>query len=120
MTSLEWPDRLAKVRKLPVRPEDNDVERNLETILFAGDGLTQSESTESSKLLAKTEKEVGLDLGETPINKSHSPSTDLTPVQLCHDLSVVPANYWSLSCWTCRNAGHSTFSFPRFTMAQRL
>ena len=35
-------------------------------------------------------------------------------------ITVIPADYWSLNCWTCNTDGHTTFTCPSLTPAQRL
>ena len=35
-------------------------------------------------------------------------------------LSVIPTDYWGFNCWTCKNAGHSTFTCPTLTPEQRI
>ena len=35
-------------------------------------------------------------------------------------LSVIPTDYWGLNRWTCKNAGHSTFTCPTLTPDQRI
>jgi len=44
----------------------------------------------------------------------------LTEEQVRQAVSVVPADYWSMSCWTCRDEGHSTFTCKYLTPVQRL
>jgi len=34
--------------------------------------------------------------------------------------AAIPQDYWQLSCWSCRETGHSTFTCPKLTVAQRL
>ena len=33
---------------------------------------------------------------------------------------MIPADYWSLNCWTCKTDVHTTFTCPSLTPAQRL
>ena len=55
-----------------------------------------------------------------PINRSTTEVPAILPEQLQKALSVIPTDYWSLSCWTCREEGHTTFTCPFLTWAQRL
>ena len=55
-----------------------------------------------------------------PINRGVNPVPAITPEQLQKALSVIPTDYWSLNCWTCREGGHTTFTCPFLTWAQRL
>ena len=45
---------------------------------------------------------------------------DLTREQIAEALLVVPQDYWQLNCWSCRDEGHSTFTCPYLTLAQRI
>ena len=44
----------------------------------------------------------------------------LTDEQYRDAITVIPADYWSLNCWTCKTDGHTTFTCPSLTPAQRL
>ena len=61
-----------------------------------------------------------VDLINRPIDVQTIPTPALTEEQLKLAMQVVPEDYWNLSCWTCRDEGHSTFTCPYLNMAQRL
>ena len=61
-----------------------------------------------------------VDMTNRPVNANTIPTPTLTPEQLRLAMSVVPEDYWSLSCWTCRDEGHSTYTCPYLNLAQRL
>ena len=61
-----------------------------------------------------------LNKGDSTICREHIPSTMLTEEQIVQDLSAIPSEYWTLQCWTCREAGHSAFTCPTLTLAQRI
>ena len=44
----------------------------------------------------------------------------LTESQIAEAQSVIPNDYWQLNCWSCREAGHSTFTCPMLTPSQRI
>ena len=35
-------------------------------------------------------------------------------------MAVVPEDTWNLACWGCRDPGHSLFTYPYLTTAQRI
>ena len=61
-----------------------------------------------------------LNKGDTNICREHIPPTILTENQVAQALSAIPSDYWTLQCWTCREAGHSAFTCPTLTLAQRI
>ena len=44
----------------------------------------------------------------------------MTKEQINLAYSVIPEDYWSLQCWTCREPGHNTFTCPLLSEPQRL
>ena len=61
-----------------------------------------------------------LNEGDSNICREHIPPTILTEDQVAQALSAIPSDYWTLQCWTCREAGHSAFTCPSLTLAQRV
>ena len=59
-------------------------------------------------------------LDPTRIMQSMQDLPNITSDQLDQALSVIPQDYWRLSCWTCREKGHVTFVCPYLTMQQRV
>ena len=55
-----------------------------------------------------------------PVNRETTEVPAITAEQLQKALSVIPTDYWSLNCWTCREEGHTTFTCPFLSWAQRL
>ena len=45
---------------------------------------------------------------------------DLNQQQVIEAYSAIPKDYWSLSCWSCRDKAHTTFTCPYLTIPQRL
>ena len=45
---------------------------------------------------------------------------ELTDEQVGQAMAVIPADYWQLSCWSCRSSGHSTFTCPKLSVKQRI
>ena len=46
--------------------------------------------------------------------------SELTDTQIRLGQSAIPNDYWKLSCWSCREPGHSTFTCPKLSPAQRV
>ena len=44
----------------------------------------------------------------------------MTDEQLDQAMSVIPADYWRLSCWTCREPDHVTFTCRHLSPKQRV
>ncbi len=81
------------------------VASTLEAILFANASpLASSEQTPSTPGDDRTFPEI----------------PELTSDQRSFAESVIPKDYWSLECWTCRERGHGAFTCPYLTAAQRL
>ena len=59
-------------------------------------------------------------LNKQMILEAMEPIPDLTPEQIEQAMSVITNDYWSLSCWTCRKTGHTTFHCPKLTLQQRI
>ena len=62
----------------------------------------------------------GYDLQERNVFGPTTEVPELTKEQMESALSVIPADYWNLSCWSCREGGHSTFTCPHLTWSQRI
>lgn len=60
------------------------------------------------------------DLGGRNLLRAKDEVPDLTAKQIQFALAVIPADYWQLSCWTCRALGHSTFTCPLLSLSQRI
>ena len=101
------------------------VVRNLFPVLSVA-GITAPSSTTTSGTSTPSSVE---DLMKTlssqtlegrPVNRQVEQVPVITAEQLQHALSIIPTDYWSLNCWTCRESGHTTFTCPYLTWAQRL
>ena len=44
----------------------------------------------------------------------------MTDEQLDQAISMIPGDYWRLSCWTCREPGHVTFTCRHLSPTQRV
>lgn len=44
----------------------------------------------------------------------------LNEEKIGQSVSVIPANYWQLNCWTFREEVQNIFSFPLLSMIQRV
>ena len=54
------------------------------------------------------------------VNRRVSDVPALTDEQIQQAYFVIPEDYWSLNCWSCRECGHSTFTCPYLYPNQRL
>ena len=103
--------------------EPNAVVRQLFPILSIS-GLASPTTTSGTSTPTTTDDLMGSlsqrSLEGRPINRSTAEVPTITPEQLQKALSVIPTDYWSLNCWTCREEGHTTFTCPFLTWAQRL
>jgi len=54
------------------------------------------------------------------IMKTMRDMPELTADQLDSAMDVIPRDYWRLSCWTCREHGHVTYTCPYLSPAQRI
>ena len=101
---------------IPTRDDDDvslaavHVAENLEAILFTNGPPPNDTKTANEK---PDELEARLNRPCEDVPKLTSEQT-----QLAH--SVIPNDYWTLSCWSCREDGHSTFTCPRLTPDQRI
>ena len=92
----------------------------------AHDPVTMVESAAGfSFLFAITEQDVRKSiernkLDPTSIMQSMQSLPGLTDDQLEHAMSVIPSDYWRLSCWTCREKGHVTYVCPYLEPKQRV
>ena len=59
-------------------------------------------------------------LDPSSIMKTMEDLPSLTDDQLDQALSVIPQDYWRLTCWNCRHQGHTTFMCPSPTLGQRI
>ena len=122
-TELEVVDTPAKdiqLRdKLPGLPDQRlcDVVDTLGS-LFLVPSTKPAEEDEISSALREVMKK--LNKGDSTICREHIPPTMLTEEQIVQALSAIPSDYWTLQCWTCREAGHSAFTCPTLTLAQRI
>ena len=70
-----------------------------------------------------TLRQIVHDVDQSPSLELLGPTTEvpnLSREQVCMALSAMPSDYWQLVCWSCRGAGHSSFSCPYLTIPQRL
>ena len=104
--------------QLPPLPAERlrDVTVALEQVFAVHEEAVQEDSTSASMraVLGK------LDSKESNIGREHIPVPELTEEQVSLALSAIPSDYWTLSYWTCREAGHSAFTCPSLTLAQRI
>ena len=83
--------------------------------------FTVTEPGDSDDILTLRKQIQNVD--STPNLALLGPTTDvprLTQEQVRQAMSAIPADYWSLNCWTCRGAGHSSFTCPYLTATQRI
>ena len=80
-----------------------------------------------SYLFAVTEQEQGVrkaiernKLDPTSIMQTMQSLPGLSDDQLDQAMSVIPSDYWRLSCWTCRQHGHVTYVCPFLDPKQRV
>ena len=85
----------------------------LESLLFAdvGDGKTKVPMSPTN-----TEES----FADPVLQRPYSPPPELTKEQIEKARLVIPTDYWGLSCWTCRDNGHTTFTCGHLTPSQRL
>lgn len=55
-----------------------------------------------------------------PVSAQTLTVPELTPQHINRALSSVPARYWSLKCWSCRDSNHKTFTYLHLTVSQRI
>ena len=60
------------------------------------------------------------DFKEKQMCRKHTPVARLTEAQVAQAMSVIPADYRTLSCWTCCEARNSAFTCPTLTITQRI
>ena len=89
------------------------VAQNLEALLFVG------ANQGAKKLLMPTSPASSVSL-EDLVHCNQVEVPKLTEEQYCDAITVIPAEYWSLHCWTCKTDWHTTFTCPSLTPAQRL
>ena len=103
------------------RIRDPETARNitigLESILFAG--ATSGSTTPTSMNSDAIAYIVVVYLVRTPVRRDIVPISTLTEEQTRQAFSVIPSDYWQLSCWTCRGCGHSTFVVIRWFVFER-
>ena len=78
------------------------------------DAIMQITDTAIEKALERN----GLD--PTSIMQTMKDMPELTEDQFDHALTVIPADYWRLSCWTCREHGHVTYTCQYLSPKQRI
>ena len=59
-------------------------------------------------------------LDPTSIMQTMNSLPGLTDEQLDQAMSVIPSDYWRLTCWTCREKGHMTYICPYLEPKQRV
>ena len=59
-------------------------------------------------------------LDPTSIMQAMNALPGLSDEQLDQAMSVIPSDYWRLSCWTCREQGHVTYVCPYLEPKQRV
>ena len=89
------------------------VAQNLEALLFVGPSRGVKKPAMPPSPASSTSLE---DL----VHRSDVEVLNLTEEQYRDAITVIPANYWSLNCWTCKTDGHTTFTCPSLTPAQRM
>ena len=94
-----------------------DVITRLEEILLVDEPTSAPLDEASEKMRGIIAK---MDFSERNLCREHVPVPTLTEKQVAQAMSAIPADYWTLSCWTCRESGHSAFTCPSLTIAQRI
>lgn len=106
-----------------------DVAVDLGSILFASAGADPPKEGMMTASGAGTSTPMGDErilndlLGpksENPLMREQVGIPRLNDGQIRQAVTVIPAEYWALSCWTCRQEGHSTYGCPYLTAEQRL
>ena len=92
-----------------------EVALNLDSILFVKEG-DPAKGDSTSPLVQKI---TGTDTSR-PVLRDTEQVPDLSEEQLRLAFSVIPSDYWTLNCWTCRDEGHSTFTCTYLTSQQRV
>ena len=90
----------------------------LESILYLGDpgnSVTTTPTTMDSREIAAS---VGVDLKETLVLRDTASVPKLSEDQTRKAFSDIRTDYWELCCRTCRECGHSTFTFHTLTPEQ--
>ena len=85
----------------------------LESLQFAG-----ADDGESKVPMSPTDTDRSF--ADPVLQRPYSPPTELTKEQIEKARLVILTDYWGLSCWTCRDNGHTTFTCGHLTHSQRL
>ena len=72
---------------------------------------TNEDLERMTKLMSSDERDVMRPTEDVP---------NLTDEQVRLGQSAIPNDYWQLNCWSCRDQGHSTFTCPFLSPAQRV
>ena len=89
------------------------VAQNLEALLFVGANQGAKKPVMPTIPVSSVSLEDFLHRNQVEVPK-------LTEEQYLDAITVIPADYWSLNCWNCKRDGHTTFTCPSLTPAQRL
>lgn len=77
---------------------------------LAQEGFSESVPTEND--LQKSQQQE--DLSDRPFLQNLQQVPSMSKSQLNQGMLVALMEYWRLSCWTCHDPGHSTFTSPYF------
>ena len=103
---------------LPLTDERHcDVTETFGAIFLVPSSKRAEEDEESAAMRKSMEK---LNKVDSNICREHIPPSVISEDQVAQVLLAIPSDYWTLQCWTCRQAGHSAFTCPCLTLAQRI
>lgn len=134
--SARLPGGGGKLMMLPWQEDDEEEDRqeerrlaevaaDLGAILYASTPVQEEGSEKRTQdptggIQSKVFRDLIAGDEERQMTRSYEGIPELTDAQIRQAVTVVPGDYWQLSCWTCRDGGHSTFTCPFLQPTQRL
>lgn len=79
-----------------------------------------SDSSTTGSVPYSDQQFTGHNMKDRPVLRQMEQVPHLTDSQISLAVSVIPQDYWGLNCWTCRVPGHTTFTCPNLSAAQRV
>lgn len=79
-----------------------------------------SDSSTARSVPYSDQQFTGHNMKDRPVLRQMEQVPHLTDSQISLAVSVIPQDYWGLNCWTCRVPGHTTFTCPNLSAAQRV
>lgn len=119
-TGSAWDSWNPTVAPLPPTPDFDTVVNDMSTVLLApvmeeadaaGAPLSEEDLVHKIREYTTPDKDVLVDTMAPP---------SLTADEVRKAFQVIPSDYYSRGCWTCREGGHTSFTCPLLTARQRI